>query len=65
MDSDAPAFRAIYEHDPADDSWLVRVEGLDGCQTYGRTNVEAAGRIEEALAAWLDKDPSEFTVTRA
>jgi predicted RNase H-like HicB family nuclease len=41
----------------------VRVEGLDGCHTYGRTKPEATDRIEEALAAWLDKKPSEFTLT--
>jgi predicted RNase H-like HicB family nuclease len=63
MADDAPSFRAVYEHDPADDSWLVRVEGLDACHTYGRTKPEAAERIEEALAAWLDKEPSEFTLT--
>ena len=50
---------------PSTSAWLVRVEGLDGCHTYGRTKLEAAERIEEALAAWLDNDPSEFTVTRA
>jgi predicted RNase H-like HicB family nuclease len=65
MTDDARSFPAIYEHDKADGSWLVRVEGLDGCHTYGRTKVEAAGRIEEALAAWLDKEPSEFTLTDA
>jgi predicted RNase H-like HicB family nuclease len=63
MADDARSFRAVYEHDPADGSWLVRVEGLDGCNTYGRTKPEAADRIEEALAAWLDREPSEFTLT--
>jgi predicted RNase H-like HicB family nuclease len=59
------SFRAIYEHDPDDGSWLVRVEGLDVCHTYGRTKTEAADRIQEALAAWLDKEPSEFTLAHA
>ena len=63
MADDTRSFRALYEHDPADESWLVRVDGLDGCHTYGRTKLEATDRIEEALAAWLEKDPSEFTVT--
>ncbi len=57
------SFRAVYELDTLDDVWLVRVEGLEGCHTYGRTQLEAAERIEEALAAWLDKEPSEFTLT--
>jgi predicted RNase H-like HicB family nuclease len=65
MADDARSFRAIFEYDAVDRSWLVRVEGLDGCHTYGRTKVEAAGRIEEALAAWLDKEPSEFKLTHA
>lgn len=65
MADDAPSFRALYEHDPADNAWLVRVEGLDGCHTYGHTKLEAADRIEEALAAWLDKEPSEFKLTHA
>jgi hypothetical protein len=38
MADDARSFRVIYEQDPSDDSWLVRVEGIDGCHTYGRTN---------------------------
>jgi predicted RNase H-like HicB family nuclease len=59
------SFRAIYEHDAADGCWLVRVEGLDGCHTYGRTKPEAAERIEEAPAAWLNKDPSEFVLVHA
>jgi predicted RNase H-like HicB family nuclease len=51
-------FRAVYAHDSAEDAWLVCVEGLDGCHTYGRTKPEAAERIEEALAVWLEKEPS-------
>jgi predicted RNase H-like HicB family nuclease len=65
MADNAPSFRAVYEHDAADGSWLVRVEGLDGCHTYGRTKPEAADRIQEALAAWLDVEPSEFILTHA
>ncbi len=62
MADDARSF-AVYEHDSADVAWLVRVEGLDACHTYGRTKLEAADRIAEALAAWLDKEPSEFILT--
>jgi predicted RNase H-like HicB family nuclease len=58
MADDASSFRAVYEHDPDDGAWLVHVEGLDGCHTYGRTKPEAAERIEEALAVWLEKEPS-------
>jgi predicted RNase H-like HicB family nuclease len=65
MADDAPSFRAVYEHDPVDNAWLVRADGIHGCQTYGRTKLEAADRIEEALAAWLDLEPSEFTLTHA
>jgi predicted RNase H-like HicB family nuclease len=65
MADNARSFRAIYEHDPVDDAWVGRVEGLDGCHTYGRTMPEAAERIKEALAAWLDKEPSEFILVHA
>jgi predicted RNase H-like HicB family nuclease len=65
MADDPPAFRAVYEHDSVDDVWLVHVEGIDACHTYGRTKPGAAERIEEALAAWLDKEPGEFTLTHA
>jgi predicted RNase H-like HicB family nuclease len=57
------SFRAVCEHDAVDDAWLVHIEGLDGCHTHGRTKQEAAERIEEALALWLDCEPSEFTLT--
>jgi predicted RNase H-like HicB family nuclease len=63
MVDDARSFRALCEHDSIDGAWLVRVEGIDGCHTYGRTKPEAAERIQEALAAWLDEEPSEFILT--
>lgn len=62
MVDNKPSFRAVYEHDPAAGAWLVRVEGLDGCHTYGRTKQGAAERIEEALALWLDCESSEFVL---
>jgi predicted RNase H-like HicB family nuclease len=62
MAEHAASFRAVYEHDPGDGAWLVRIEGLDGCHTYGRTKQEASDRIEEALALWLDCEPNEFAV---
>lgn len=62
MADHAAPFRAVYEHDPVDGAWLVHVEGLDGCHTYGRTKQEAAERIAGALAAWLDCESSEFVL---
>lgn len=53
---------AVYERDDIDDAWNVHIQGLDGCQTYGRSLRQAQGRIREALAAWLDKDPDALIV---
>lgn len=53
---------AIYERDPGADAWNVRIDGLDGCQTYGRSLRQAQNRIREALAVWLDKDPSGLEI---
>lgn len=53
---------AVYERDDIDDAWNVRIQGLDGCQTYGRSLRQAQARIREALAAWLDKDPEALVV---
>ena len=57
------AFTALYERDTESDAWLVRIEGIDGCHTYGRTRTEAEERIREALALWLDLDPAGLTIT--
>lgn len=54
---------AVFEHDADDDLWLVHIEDVDGCQTYGRSIRQAEARIREALAAWLDRDPDELTIT--
>jgi predicted RNase H-like HicB family nuclease len=53
---------AIYERDRESDAWLVHVEGIDGCHTYGRTLRQAGERIEEALAVWLDREPGEVAL---
>jgi predicted RNase H-like HicB family nuclease len=53
---------AIYERDRNDDAWKVRIEGLAGCQTYGRSLRQAQRRIRDALALWLDRDPDSLTV---
>ncbi len=53
---------AIYERDDNDDAWNVRIDGLEGCQTYGRSLRQAQRRIREALAAWLDRDPATLSI---
>jgi predicted RNase H-like HicB family nuclease len=55
-------YTAIYERDKHDDAWNVRIEGLEGCQTYGRSLRQAERRIREALALWLDRDPESLTI---
>ncbi|MDP9331810.1 MAG: hypothetical protein M3Q30_00660 [Actinomycetota bacterium] len=52
MADDAPSFQAVYEHDPADGSWLVRVDGLDpdahAGAAYALTSSEAITVSEAA-----------------
>ncbi len=55
-------YTAVYERDSTDGAWNVHVKGLSGCQTYGRSVRQAQSRIREALAAWLDQDPSTLTI---
>ncbi len=57
------AYTALYERDTESDAWLVHIEGIDGCHTYGRTRTEADQRIREALALWLDTDVETLTIT--
>ena len=40
----------------------MRIKGLTGCQTYGRSLRQAQSRIREALALWLDTSPGELRV---
>ncbi|MGQ0825527.1 MAG: type II toxin-antitoxin system HicB family antitoxin [Actinomycetota bacterium] len=54
---------AVYERDPESDAWLVRIKGIAGCHTYGRTLRQAEGRIREALALWLDLDPDGLRIS--
>lgn len=49
---------AVYRHEQ--DVWLVAVDGVPGCHTYGRTLRQAGERIREALAVWLDSDPADL-----
>ena len=58
------AFTALYERDTESDAWLVHIEGIDGCHTYGRTRTEAEQRIRAALALWLDRDAAGLTITQ-
>jgi predicted RNase H-like HicB family nuclease len=53
---------AVYERDRDSDAWLVHVEGIDACHTYGRTLRQAGERIQEALALWLNREPEEFVL---
>lgn len=55
-------YTAIYEHDADDDAWNVRIKGVTGCQTYGRSLRQAQSRIREALALWLDVTPAELKI---
>ena len=54
---------AVFEHDADEDVWLVHIKGVDGCQTYGRSIRQAEARVREALAAWLEREPEELTIT--
>ncbi len=60
--SSMKTYVAIYEHDDADDAWNVRIDDLDGCQTYGRSLRQAQARIAEALALWLDSESDSFAI---
>lgn len=55
-------YTAIYERDRKVDAWNVRIGGLEGCQTHGRSLRQAQRRIREALAAWLDESESSLQV---
>lgn len=64
MDAMSPkkTYVAIYERDAQDDAWNVHIDGLAGCQTYGRSLHQARARIREALAVWLDREPNDLVV---
>lgn len=47
-------YTAVYEREVTEDAWNVRIKGVPGCQTYGRSIRQAQQRIREALAVWLD-----------
>ena len=53
---------AVYERAPESDAWLVHIKSIPGCATYGSTLRQAAARIREALAAWLNRDPDALEI---
>jgi predicted RNase H-like HicB family nuclease len=53
---------AVYERDPESGAWLVHINGIPGCHTYGRTLRQAEERIREALALWLDREPKGLDI---
>lgn len=55
-------YTALYEHDAEEDVWNVSIEGIAGCQTYGRSLRQAQSRIREALGLWLDVAPAEVRI---
>ena len=55
-------YTAIYERDAVDDAWNVRIDGVDGSQTYGRSLRQAQSRIRDALALWLDREVDRLIV---
>lgn len=54
---------AIYDREPDSETWLVHIEGVPGCQTYGRSLRQASERIREALAVWLDSEPETLVIS--
>lgn len=57
-------YTAMYHYDADENAWNVRIKGLDGWQTYGRSIRQAQSRISEALALWLDAHRSRAQPTR-
>jgi predicted RNase H-like HicB family nuclease len=55
-------YTAIYERDPEADAWIVHIDGVEGCQTYGRSLRQAQSRIREALALWLDREAEDLVL---
>ena len=53
---------AVFERDRKSAAWLVHIQGMEACHTYGRTLRQAEMRIREALGAWLDRDPEELVI---
>ncbi len=58
-------YTAVYERDRESDAWLVHIDGIEGCHTYGRTLRQAESRIREALASWTNRDPDGLDIASA
>jgi predicted RNase H-like HicB family nuclease len=55
-------YTAIYKLDTDGSHWLVHIDGIPGCHTYGRTREEARTRIREALALYVaDADTAQIS----
>ena len=59
--SKAKTYVALYARE-GDDAWNVSIQGVTGCQTFGRSIRQAQTRIREALALWLDCEIEDLTV---
>jgi predicted RNase H-like HicB family nuclease len=58
--SKGKTYQAIYERDEKG-LWYVRVKGLPGCHTQGRTIAQARERIREALSLF-EKDVADVVI---
>lgn len=51
----AQRYVAVYRRDPEDEhAWLVHIEGMQECHTYGRSISAARARIREAIGLFVD-----------
>jgi hypothetical protein len=59
---DTKTYIAIYERDPYDSGWMVRVHGVEDCRGYGRNLPGAMADIRGELARRLGIDVSALRV---
>ena len=52
-------YNGVYEPD-REGNWLASVAEIPQVHTFGRTLAKAEANLEDALALWLDRDPSMF-----
>jgi predicted RNase H-like HicB family nuclease len=57
-----PPHVAVYERDPWSPAWNVWIEGLQGVHTFGSRLAHARSNVREALALFLDVDPSSLEI---
>lgn len=53
---------AVYEPHIEGDEWRVRIDGMDGCQAFGRSFPTARARIREVLGWNEGSDPSALLI---